>query len=506
MSLIIMAITALSLAVTSKSLWMDEAFTAWLVAHRTLHSFLSTMASPAFAPVDRLYPLYDIWMLAWTHLFGFSEYALRAANIPFGAVFVLAMAVSSQLIFGRRFAWAPFALAPFAWFYMNEARPYMMLLAFSTATAGALGTAIFGPSKLRAKASWLFLWMLLFTCMTDIVAVLALPSILVLLVVGVRNGSLNARLIERALLLAPLFALVFAYYAVMLATPGARGEVLEDARRSASLALPVSSLYEQVGLAGIGPPRNSVRSSLMWSTVEPYIALLGAALLAYMAALALSLRGRLDAQTAACLSAWAVAFACSAVIASALDVRFLGRHLSAIVPFLLLGTIGLLRSRTAVLLIAVVLCASDLRLSLLPEYGKDDYRATVNDVVNRLRETGGAVYWSADPGAASYYGLALHCAPDNLECADVGWPVRASGRLAVGWSADAARLLLVRDQRLGPVYVAISKPDVFDVHHAWSHSLLSTGVPLANYRSFKIYKFGKRSPSQTTRRARTHQP
>jgi hypothetical protein len=485
---------------------MDEAFTAWLAAHRTLHGFLQTTGSATFPPVDRLYPLYNLWILAWTNVFGLSEYALRAANIPFAGVFAISMALSSRLIFGRRFAWLPFALAPFAWFYMNEARPYMMLLALSTATIGALGTAIFGPAASRTKASWLFVWMLLFTCMTDIVAVLALPGVFVLLLVGAWNGTINARrLILRGLWLVPLFTLLIGYYAAILAAPAERGELLADARRGPSLAVVGASLYEQVGLAGLGPARNAVRLALTRANLEPYVLSLGTALLAYAVALRLSLRRRPDKQTVAFLGAWSVAILCSALLASVLDVRFLGRHMAAVLPLLLFGALGLLRSRAAILLVSAVVLVSDLRLSFLPEYGKDDYRAAATDIMNRVTKTGGEIYWSADRRAANYYGLTLRCIPKDAACGDVPWKVRATGTLAVGWSNSFARSVLVHDRGSGPIYVAVSKPDIFDTRQAW-HELLLSAVPLARYQSFEIYELRRRDLREPAGDEPAHRP
>jgi hypothetical protein len=505
---IVLAIAALALAITSNSLWIDEAFTAWIVAHSSWHSFWSAVASPLFPPVDRQYPLYILWMWGWTHLFGFSEYALRAANIPFGAVFVIALALSSRLIFGRRFAWLPFALAPFAWFYMNEARQYMMLLAFSTATIGALGVAIYGPREVQARATWLFYWSLLATCMTDVLAILAFPGILALSIGGVRKGLLDMRpFIGRGLRLAPLFALAIGYYALTSSLPGASGAILEDSRRGPSLAFSLVSLYEQVGLAGIGPPRNTARLKPAMNALLPYLALLVPAISVYVIALGLSLRRRPSSRAIAFFGAWAASFVFAAAMSAILDVRFLGRHMSAMVPFMLLGSVGLFRARPALVALAAVLLVSDLRISFVPEYGKDDYRAAVNDVIGRVNRAGGEIDWVADSKAANYYGLALRSTPDPAGDANVGWPVRATGTPAQEWSVDAAQAIVDRQLLSGPVYIVMSRPDAYDEHHALDRILQRPAAKLVGrHQGFEIYELNRADIGRTRPHAETLRP
>ena len=370
----------------------------------------------------------------------------------------------------------------------------MMLLAFSTAAIGSLGTAVFGPAELRARASWLFFWMLLIACMTDVLAALSLPGLFVLLILGIRNGSLEkGNLVARSLRIAPLFALVFAYYALMLASPGALTEVLDDARHGPSMTFSMVSLYEQVGFAGIGPPRNAVRPMPTLSAAIPYAALLAAALVAYLVALALSLRRRPDASTMAFLGAWGASLAFAAIASTIVEVRFLGRHMAAVLPFMLFGAVGLFRSRLALMLVAVVFCVSDLRLSLLPEYGKDDYRAAVHDVVDRSKAAGGQIDWAADEMTANYYHLALRPQPKRAVSDAFAWPANATGTLVEGWGVDSVEALVARQLQSGPIYVAISKPDMFDKRGAWRQILQRPYARLAaRYESFEVYELRTR--------------
>jgi len=65
------------------------------------------------ATTQQLEPAYHLYTWGWVKVFGVSEFALRASNIPFAVLFVSALAWSSRRIFGVRFAWIVFALSPF---------------------------------------------------------------------------------------------------------------------------------------------------------------------------------------------------------------------------------------------------------------------------------------------------------------------------------------------------------------------------------------------------------
>ncbi len=79
--------------------------------------------------------LFYLW--SWAKIFGSSEIALRASNIPFfvGGVIALAWGMAQH----RRRQTAVVALAltnAFLWYYLSEARPYIVLFGFAALTAG----------------------------------------------------------------------------------------------------------------------------------------------------------------------------------------------------------------------------------------------------------------------------------------------------------------------------------------------------------------------------------
>ena len=52
------------------------------------------------ATTQQLEPAYHLYTWGWVKVFGVSEFALRASNIPFAVLFVSALAWSSRRIFG----------------------------------------------------------------------------------------------------------------------------------------------------------------------------------------------------------------------------------------------------------------------------------------------------------------------------------------------------------------------------------------------------------------------
>src|SRR5216683_3009900 len=119
------------LAITHQSLWMDEGYTVWFAAHKSIGSFFSTLIGAPGATGDPQMLFYLLYMWSWVKVFGESEIALRAANIPFALLFLGAMGWASQRFLKLSNLWVLFCLSPFFWFYLNDARPYLALMTFA---------------------------------------------------------------------------------------------------------------------------------------------------------------------------------------------------------------------------------------------------------------------------------------------------------------------------------------------------------------------------------------
>jgi hypothetical protein len=134
-----------------------------------------------------------------------------------------------------------------------------------------------------------------------------------------------------------------------------------------------------------------------------------------------------------------------------------------------------------------------MRLSVLPQYWKDDYRGAVRDVVMRSQTTGCTIDWAADDRTANYYGLALaHPGHENYgRYLQVGWPQRAGGVAVSSMRPEAVDAMLKAQLAQGkPVCLALSKLDVFDLSQGWQRAIdRHHPTVVANYRAFTIYRF-----------------
>ena len=137
----------LGLSISNQSLWIDEGLTAWLASQHGLSGLFHALRVVSETTTQPLEPVYHLYTWEWVKVFGVSEFALRASNIPFAILLVSALAWSSLNLFGVRFAWIVFALSPFLAVYMNEARPYIPLMASVTLSLVALLAYFDNPDK-----------------------------------------------------------------------------------------------------------------------------------------------------------------------------------------------------------------------------------------------------------------------------------------------------------------------------------------------------------------------
>jgi len=143
---ILLALTAVALLVRvheldATSLWIDEAFSAWVTTHGVAEIW---QVIPRF---DTHPPLYHALLDRWVSLFGDGEAALRSLSVAFAVatvpmIYLAGRALAPVPVDGPwlgALAAALFALAPFQIAYAQEARSYAALVAAAAvALLGAL--------------------------------------------------------------------------------------------------------------------------------------------------------------------------------------------------------------------------------------------------------------------------------------------------------------------------------------------------------------------------------
>jgi hypothetical protein len=421
---ILLALLVGALAVSNQSLWIDEAHSVAKAMQPSLAKWWTTMVQDKGS--DLQMPFYMFYLWAWAKIFGTSEIALRAANVPWFTVGLLALfwafpkepALSaSRMGRHRQFAIAALTLTnAFLWYYVSEARPYIVLFAFSALTAACLlrlredsESAINSPAWFR-----LFLLGIAGVCATNLIAVpWAIAAGLAFIFWAGIGRALRTTVrfpLSTAVAMGALIGLGV-YYLWSLGF-GARASNVGQT----GLANLAFAFYELLGVAGLGPGRLAMREQggkVIFEYSGPLM--LGAiAILVLLSAAFIALRKkatRRDFIFCGIATILPLAVLIAAVVIS--HVRLLGRHFTPLLPFLLIllaiGFERILFSKrrwlSAVAIIAiVVLLVSALEIRFAPRHERDDYRSAANLARNAVTANE-KVWWIADEVTGAYYKL-----------------------------------------------------------------------------------------------------
>jgi len=500
----------LVLAVTRQSLWTDEGFTIWFASHNSASSFFSTLVGSRGAAGDSQILFYLVYMWAWVKVFGASEVALRAANIPFAIVFISAMAWASRRLLHLPSLWALFCLSPFFWFYLNEARPYVALLAFSGVATVALLAYLIRPTEYRANAPWICLTALLFAWGTHITAAFLFPSFLVL----VAARSLTETYVihnfikdwlKPILLCSPAFIALGVFY-VQTSEYG-----INRYGKSGLTSLSYV-LYEFAGFQGLGPPRNDIRTTPNLSIFLPYWPFLFAGVLVCLGLGRLLVRTRPDKIVLSLLVCLVVGVLIAVNVSMIEDFQILGRHMAAFFPLALITLMLWLRPRfvarntrsasiVVLTMLGLVWAISDARLVFLNKYEKDSYRDACAIALAKVRSDHGKILWAADPHTAYYYGIQVISAQRIMRIPNQDGSVHYPAVDARNWNPREAKAYLDASDR--PIILVLGKPDAFDAKDAWPLLIHErNSKELAHLAAFEIYEWpAPTTTSQTTRAA-----
>ena len=439
-------------AVSSDSLWIDEALTGNEVSHASIRGVWQMLAHDKAS--DLQMPLYIFHLWLWVKIFGTGEWALRAVNILW---FVGGFSVMLAAFSGRqRRSLALVALAcPFTWYFLNEARPYAMqigtsLIAFAAACRLAGGGELTAASERNWLAAFCFgVVVLSGSSLLGMIWAGAFVLAAAWFIPGKRVLELARVHLAAAVLFFVFLAALGAYYLWTLHI-GARATAGNtDARNLVFIA------YELLGFGGLGPGRLEMREGSP-SLLIPYavpLAIYGAFLL-YMMLSGLR-RVRSEFSFRRLLVLLAIIVVPALIILGAgwhLHFRVLERHFAPVIALVVfvLGA-GLAENCHRGILSRLLVCGfvglslwSCLEVRFALRQKKDDYRdaaAFAKDALSR----GQVVWWNASEQGAAYYHLALSSGTNQTNA-------------AIGvQDAEALSALPTPDA------VVVSKPDLFDV-------------------------------------------
>lgn len=401
------------LAVDGRSLWTDELGTWYLTRPDTLAQWAAGLWHCVNS--DGQIPLYHLYMRMWSGAFGDSELALRLANIPFLALFLLAICKAPVDRNVRFWALLLSAVHAFFWYYANDARPYLMYVAGAAwVTVALMRLALSDEATLATSANTAFLeicvgiplliggnilgafWLLI------VVPALAFYRFDAFLAV------LKAALRHRAALLVSLTVSV-AIVAVALHSyfNGARA----SQAASFSLAGVAYGVIELFGLAGLGPSRNALRQASLTANLVAAMPML-------LAAVAVALGYGLAWKSARDRGLRWFALVCAVgpiLVLVGLGIllhwRVVGRHMSAVLPLLIFSMAAFLShvwskrlswQRGLVISLIGLFAVSSLLIRWSPSHQKDNYRQAAVWATKALT-AGKTVLWLADERGIDYY-------------------------------------------------------------------------------------------------------
>lgn len=484
-ALILLLSLALCFIIPSNSgLETDEVLTAYFARIKTfpeLYHIATTCGGS-----DRQMPLTLFLDFAYEKLAGDSERALRSINIFWGLI-----TITSFYFIGRRLKmeWLPLLMTvqPFYWYYMDQARPYAMLISL---TSVVLYTVVCG---IQDKGKWTNRNLVIFFVAGFLLSAASMMGFLgyiPLFLVAfwsmwrakTKPGTIGWIVIAVGLTL--LFGLGLYY----LSTLGVSGGAKVHKPGIANILFP---LHEFLGFSGLSPERFQLRllgmagiSHAVLGLVS-YLPLILPLLLSYAVIGICFLRGKKEPRLhqLTLLSGGLMVAIFLMILAPAFAVKFpvWGRHLSSAFPCYVL-MLGLViqqcpkswPTKAAMGVLFLFLLISSCRLRFDSEYQREDFRS-VSRFTNERLENKESVWWYVDGMSSGYYpipftgdpreqGKALHIGGNFLDSTDV----TISSSPAPDWIVISLRL---------------NTPDYLSQYIERNHY-----IPAPGYVGFLIYK------------------
>jgi hypothetical protein len=498
------------MAVTRQSIWMDEGYTVWFAAHQKLSSFFPALIGAPGSTGDPQMLFYLLYMWGWTKIFGYSELALRAANVPFFIILLLAVGWATKELAGAANLWIVVCMSPFVWFYLNDARPYVALMAFAAAAIVSLMAYLLNQARYGKTAPWICLISLLLAWGTHILAAFLVPALVVLvLAAAMENPELKATFVRdwlRPLLsVAPFFIALGGFYA-WASSHGVNKEIGDPGILNIGFIF-----YEFLGFAGLGTPRLELRENPIVQTLAPYAVLLILGALPLAVLFFILSRTKLPKLVLPLLASLGVGIAIALAVSKVEHFQVLGRHVAVFAPLLLITILYWVgrhvshtgRTTAIAALSGVVLmwAISDARLITMPKYEKDDVREAVR-IAAAADKNGARVLWVADTYAAEYYGVTAQRSDRHIQSVmvtELGRPVILQAIDGQNWSSEFASKFI--DSSASPTLLVVSRPDLFDKQGVWRRLVEERHASrIASLPAFSIYQFGSAANSPVSSR------
>lgn len=407
------------LGVNGWSLWLDESSTAMLASIPSFNGLVETMIN--WNGSESQMPLYILFMWIWEKLFGHTEYALRMSNVFMVVVFLVYCAYCIKRMCKEdamiiKIAMSCSVIAPFFIYNMNEARVNISLFVLSAICY--LGVFMYGKYKYRKD-----LYVCLISLATgfgfNMLFAFVVPILLLEVLYFDKKVLWNNK---RAIAITFVGCCLIGSYYVWTLLQAKSGFVERPGVTNIAYAM-----YEFLGMNGMGAPKNVIRESdNLIVSIKPYIPWLIAICIGYAMILWRMLVEKAGNQM---LMLFVISIIVFFIGAYAASFRFWGRHLFIFYPLWIAAFAGIINklweSRKWINKITVCYCllcifVSFIRISILPEYKKENIKETIHFVNNWNKEKAICVFFAGFPELANYYHLENQCNLDKMEDSNNG--------------------------------------------------------------------------------------
>ncbi|MBI1937686.1 MAG: hypothetical protein HYS25_06140 [Ignavibacteriales bacterium] len=472
------------LMINNHSLWIDEAATAFYASQNNLNNLVVKISSALSSEAQMPGYLFAMW--GFEKILGHGEYLLRTTNIFFIYLFLYALINSDYSKFVKMFVMVFVMVHPFIWYNMNEARSTIAMFSL----AGTLLIIVKG-NIISNKKKYLTIFLLLVGLSLNMLFLFFVPGIILYVYIIGRDKYSTIKLLlknwsAQIILALPLFAVIAVYYYYTLKS-GSGGM-----KQLPSLGNLAFVFYEFLGMLGLGPPRNTLRNLGTEINYLQFILVVSFSLLvisfSIIALFFLANRKIIKKYIFHPLFVSAMFISVLFFVFSFLfSFRFLGRHLAFVLPFLIFYISELSEELTSLAtknkmifffsMSIIFLSFSSIQLRFNPSYQKDDYKNTINHVLNNY-EMSKTVYFVGDMKTAAYYGLDF----ENFEKPKNWISIRKAKLIIQG--------TLNQDLYPGKAIVIYSKKhDLFDIGLEKELLLKSHKfIPILENKDFIIYE------------------
>jgi hypothetical protein len=480
------------LAINRQSFWLDE-FGTWMGTRPVgfipwLDNFIHWNSS------DAQIPLYHFYMWLWSHISPQSEIAWRWSNIPWLILAfypLLRAPVATSAIRLTHTMLLVLILHPLIWYYTNELRPYVALIAGTMLTGvGYLGQCF--PSdqrrELEISRNFIICGISLMAATSALGAIWTLPFIVLSLWIMYRANGPTLGFSRQNMLVFFICCLILVPIVWQYAATFMRG--ITAAPHGHKIGNFLFGFYEIFGVSGLGPGRDDLRLAVT-SALTPYAAplLLYTVLTGSSAgygAFKLFQRHRAFFVSFACLTflSLAILFTLGAVK----HWRVVGRHMIPLLFFFTLitaqGIISLcndgekkLRINVKKLLSILTLfglLASSVSIAFSERHEREMYRNAAA-LAKKMMARNGIVWWFADGTATSYYRLGPHIVNTCID------------------AKPGSLVLIMHPGQLencpAPEAALMSRPDTYDTKGLGRRVLESKGLKKQkNFQGFEYWK------------------